>query len=64
MFYVHPSSGELYYLRLLLNHQKGATSYESFRIINSIIYPTYQATYHALGPVGDEREWNEAILEV
>jgi hypothetical protein len=28
MFYAHPTSGERYYLRMLLNYVKGATSYE------------------------------------
>ena len=62
-FYIHPSSGELYYLRLLLNHQKSATNYESFHTIHNIIYPTYQTAYHALGLLEDDQKWNEAILE-
>ena len=62
-FYFHSNFEELYYLRLLLNHTKGATSYESLRTFNDVIYLTYQATCHALGLLGDDEEWNEAILE-
>ena len=62
-FHVHPSSGELYYLKLLLNHQKGATSYEALRTVNDIIYPTNQTACYALGLLGDDREWDESIQE-
>ena len=40
-YYIHPNSGELYYLRLLLNHQKGITSFEQLRTTNNITYPIY-----------------------
>ena len=62
-FYVHPNSGELYYLTLLLNHKKGATSFQSLHTHNDLIYPTYQAMCHASGLLGDDREWNEEIIE-
>ena len=62
-FYVHLSSGKLYYLKLLLNHQTIATSFESLRTIDSITYPTNQAACNALGLLGDDKEWNESILE-
>ena len=47
-FYVHPNSGELYYLRLLLNHKKGATSFQSLCTHNNVIHPTYQSICRAL----------------
>ena len=62
-FYIHPNSGELYYLILLLNHQKGLTSYESLQTVNNIIYPTNQTTCHALSLLGDDKEWDESIEE-
>ena len=62
-YYIHPNSGDLYYLRLLLNHKKGATSFETLRTINNITYPTYQSACHALGLLGDDREWDDSILE-
>ena len=39
------------------------TRYESLRKINNRVYPTYQATCRALELLGDDREWNEVILE-
>jgi hypothetical protein len=35
MYYAHPTSGERYYLRMLLNYVKGATSYEHLGIVDS-----------------------------
>ena len=55
-FYIHPNYGELYYLRLLLNHKKSATDFQSLRSYNDIIYPTYQVTCHALGILGNDEE--------
>ena len=62
-FYVHPNSEALYFLRLLLNHKKSVTNFQSLCTPTDIIYPTYQAMCHASGLLGDDREWNEAILE-
>jgi len=62
-FHVHPNSGELYYLKLLLNHQKGKISYEDLRTVNNIKYPTNQAACYALGLLGDDKEWDQSILE-
>ena len=48
---------------LLLTHKRGATSFQSLRTHNGVIYPAYQSICHALGLLGDDQEWNEAILE-
>jgi hypothetical protein len=39
--FAHPTEGERYYLRVLLNHVTGATSFEDLRTINGIILPTF-----------------------
>ena len=52
--YVHSSTGELYYLRLLLNKIKGPTSYEDLWTINSGVYATYRKACFALGILGDD----------
>ena len=48
IYYIHPNSGELYYLRLLLNPQKGGTRYESLHTINNIVYPTQHSKQHVM----------------
>ncbi|GKD58267.1 DNA helicase [Tanacetum coccineum] len=61
--YVHPSSGDLFYFRLLLSHQKGCKSPVEVRTVNEQIYPTYRAACEALGLLGDDREWDIALEE-
>ncbi|CAN6556225.1 unnamed protein product [Malus baccata var. baccata] len=61
--YVHPAAGELYYLRLLLNYQKGIFSFDHLKTVKEVLEPTFQAACMSLGLLGDDREWNSAMLE-
>ncbi|XP_068309880.1 uncharacterized protein [Pyrus communis] len=61
--YIHPAAGELYYLRLLLNYQKGSFSFNDLRTVKGILEPTFQAACTSLGLLGDDKEWNSAMLE-
>ncbi|KAL6901889.1 hypothetical protein ACP4OV_004765 [Aristida adscensionis] len=38
----HPAEGERYYLRILLNHVRGATSFENLRTVNGVVYSTFR----------------------
>nr|GEV91677.1 DNA helicase [Tanacetum cinerariifolium] len=40
--YVHPTSGELFYFRILLCHKKGCTQFIDVQMINDVFYPTYR----------------------
>ncbi|XP_074288456.1 uncharacterized protein LOC141613612 [Silene latifolia] len=42
MVYVHPTAGEKYNLRVLLNIVKGAQSYEEIRTLGDVVYPTFK----------------------
>jgi hypothetical protein len=61
--YINPSCGELYYLRMLLNVAKGATSYEDLRTVSGVLYPTFKDACQAMGLLGDDSEWREALRE-
>ncbi|GJS09207.1 hypothetical protein Tco_0366003 [Tanacetum coccineum] len=61
--YVHPNSGELFYFRMLLCHQKGCKSSTEVRTINGHVLPTYRAACEALGLLGDDKEWDIALEE-
>ncbi|KAJ6935238.1 DNA helicase [Populus alba x Populus x berolinensis] len=61
--YVHPAAGELYFLRMLLNHVKGAKNFEDLRQISGTIFPTFQLACKALGLLGDDKEWSDAFGE-
>jgi hypothetical protein len=61
--YINRSCGEFYYLRMLLNDAKGATSYEDLRTISGVLYPTYKDACQAMSLLGDDSEWREALRE-
>ncbi|GJV09640.1 DNA helicase [Tanacetum coccineum] len=61
--YVHPTSGELFFLRMLLCHRKGCRDFFEVQIINGVFYPTYRAACEALGLLGDDKEWETALEE-
>ncbi|XP_012856929.1 PREDICTED: uncharacterized protein LOC105976186 [Erythranthe guttata] len=60
---VPPGKGEDYYLRLLLNIQKGCTSFEDIRTVNNNIYPTFRDACYVLGLLDDDKEYIDAIKE-
>lgn len=61
--YAHPTSGERYYLRLLLNMIRGAKDYKKLRTVNETEYSTYKQACYALGLIKDDKEWKDAIIE-
>jgi hypothetical protein len=63
LYYAHPSSGERYYLRMLLNIVKGCTSFEDIRTVNGIEYPTFKEACRALGFLDDDKELIDCINE-
>jgi hypothetical protein len=64
MYYAHPTSGERYYLRMLLNYVKGATSYEHLRIVDGIEHNTFKDACIAMGLLIDDNEWHQTLEEV
>nr|GEU37989.1 DNA helicase [Tanacetum cinerariifolium] len=60
---VHPTSDELFFLRILICHQKGCKTFDAIRTVNKRLYPTFRAAYEALGLLGDDKEWHIALEE-
>ncbi|XP_021964945.1 uncharacterized protein LOC110860200 [Folsomia candida] len=54
---------ENYYLRLLLLHVRGATSYESVRTFNSITYSSFKEAAMARGLLESDEEWDRCLSE-
>ena len=54
MYNVNPSEGERYYLRILLCHIRGPTSFIDLRTYNGVVYKD-AAT--ARGLLEDDKEW-------
>ena len=63
IIYVHPAAGEVYFLRLLLNVIKGARSYEELRTVDGVTYTSFQLACHALGLLGNDKEWEDALVQ-
>jgi hypothetical protein len=64
MYYAHLTSNECYYLRMLLNCVKGATSYEHLRTVDGIKHNTFKDACIAMGLFADDNEWHQALEEV
>ncbi|KAK9756014.1 hypothetical protein RND81_01G067100 [Saponaria officinalis] len=60
---VSSGCGERYYIRTLLNLVKGPRSFEKIHTINGITYITYKEACYALGLLGDDKEYVDAIIQ-
>ncbi|XP_025679652.1 uncharacterized protein [Arachis hypogaea] len=61
--FIHVGSGEIFYLRLLLNVQRGCKSFESIRTVDGVVYDSFKAACNALGLLSDDQEFINAIKE-
>ena len=63
IYYAHPSSGERFYPRMLLNIVKRATSFDEIKTVNGQLCPSFKAACFALGLLDGDRDCNDAIKE-
>lgn len=63
IFSIHPSSGDLFYLRLLLHTVPGAASFASLRTVNDVIHPTFREACSARNLLADDDEWKQTLRE-
>lgn len=66
MYSISPVQIELFHLRLLLIHIKGAKSFEDLKTVNGIVHDTFMSACLASGLIEDDQEWrrtlNEAVI--
>ncbi|KAF8050757.1 hypothetical protein N665_1890s0003 [Sinapis alba] len=60
---VHPSSGDHYSLRILINKIKGPRSYDELKTCNVVKYPDYKSVFYARGYLDNDVLWHESISE-
>jgi hypothetical protein len=63
MYYAHLTSGERYYLRMLLNYVKGATSYKHLRTVDGTEHNTFKDACITMGLLANDNEWHQALEE-
>ncbi|XP_019160767.1 PREDICTED: uncharacterized protein LOC109157323 [Ipomoea nil] len=63
IFYVPPATGEIFYLRCLLNKICGPTSFEDIRTVNGVMYDSFRDACYARGLVDDDNEYVDAVEE-
>ena len=63
VYFVNPSAGECYYLRLLLHHIPGCTSFQDLRTVNGTVYGTYKEAAQHLGLLDDDAESRQCLQE-
>ena len=61
---VLPIQGEKFYLRILLNHKTGATSFSNLKILDGKAYETYKEVCLEMGLLQDDGEWITSMEEV
>lgn len=63
IYFVLPNAGEKYFLRLLLQHQKGCTSFESIRTHQGIVYDSFKNAAEAIGLLESANEVRDCLTE-
>ncbi len=63
MISIHPKKGETFYLRLLLKHRRGATSFDDLRTVDGTLHETYRAACIAMDLTEDDSHWFETMSE-
>ena len=64
MYTTSPSQGERHYLRILLHHLAGATSFTELKTTpNGVICNTFKETAIALGLLETDEEWDKCLSE-
>jgi len=63
IYYAHPTAGERFYLRMLLNVVKGTTSYKDIRTVDGVVFDNFKSACIARGLLEDDNKWNQALTE-
>jgi len=54
---------ELFYMRILLLHVRGKTSFVDLRTVDDVVYPTFCEAAQASNLCADDREWTRCLEE-
>ena len=63
VYTVHPNFTECYYLRLLLHHIRGPTSFAMLKTVYSIVQPSCQTACKKLGLIENDEHWKHTLSD-
>ena len=63
VYAVLPKFRETFYLRMLLHHVRGPTSFEHLRTVDGILHPTFHAACIAYGLLESDAHWINCLQE-
>lgn len=63
VYTIHPNYSECYYLRLLLHHVRGPTSFNDLKTVNGEIMPTYRAACQARNLLESDTHWRDTLSD-
>lgn len=63
MYLVNPKDRKRYFIRLLLLHVKGVSSFQDLRTVDDIIYSTFYEASIARHLVNEDKEWDRCLEE-
>ncbi|XP_078523156.1 uncharacterized protein LOC144792149 [Lissotriton helveticus] len=63
MYTIHPKQYECFHLRILLQHVRGPTSFESLLTVHGQLMPTYQSACKSLGLIEDDQHWKHTLSD-
>ena len=61
MYYAYPTSGEQFYIRLLLSIIKGTKGFNNLCTFKGTLYPTFKAACIAHSLLKDDSEWHQCL---
>jgi len=61
--YAHPAEGERYFLRVLLNHVRGPTSFEDLKTVAGIVCPTFRESCEKRGLIETDKTIDDCLCE-
>ncbi|XP_066384734.1 uncharacterized protein [Miscanthus floridulus] len=61
--YANPAEGERYFLRVLLNHVRGATSFEDLRTVAGVTYSTFREACEKRRLIETDRSIDDCLTE-
>jgi hypothetical protein len=63
MVSIHPSCNDIFYLRMLLKHVTGATSFNHLKTVEGVSYHTFREACIALNLCEDDSHWIDCLTE-